>query len=192
MQILIGSLWIQKSYSGLSLSSICFSSVLYVFSFTFLWINEGYEFFTFCYSQVFWLEQSSLCDHWKGHADILFRSECVFLFFSFFWRADSRFKAALYGQISLLKCDKEWLWIPELVWVPIFIVSWLFFSLWPGTRLAEQHFRVFPSSSDQFKVISARSGRKKEREWRGGGGKGFNKPLHYEGKGTLRLNTTIS
>lgn len=31
----------------------------------------------------------------------------VFFFFSFFWRADSRFKAALYGRISLLKCDKE-------------------------------------------------------------------------------------
>lgn len=28
----------------------------------------------------------------------------------------------------------------------------------PGSGLAEQHFRVFPSSSDQFKVISARSG----------------------------------
>lgn len=135
MKILTGSLWIQKSRSGLSLSSICFSSVLYVFSFTFSWLNEGYEFFTFCYSQVFWLERSSLCDHWKGHADILFRSECVFLFFPFFWRADSRFRAALYGRISLLKCDKEWLWIPELVWVPIFIVSWLFFFFYFGQEL---------------------------------------------------------
>lgn len=62
---------------------------------------------------------SSLSTHWKVHADILIMSECVILFF-FVWRADLRLKAALYGRISLLKCDKEWLWIPELVFILFF------------------------------------------------------------------------
>lgn len=89
----------------------------------------------------------------------------VFCFF--FSRADSRFKAALYDRISLLKCDKEWLWIPEVLFFPLYPFLLFLGFFWPGTRLAELHFRVFPSNSDQFKVISAWSGSqavKKERE----------------------------
>lgn len=46
------------------------------------------------------------------HADILIKSECVllFLFFFFFYSFGELtrvFGAALYGRISLLKCDKE-------------------------------------------------------------------------------------
>ena len=53
---------------------------------------------------------------------------------------------------SVTKSD----WIPEFVW-PFLLFRFFLFS-WPGTRLAQQHFRVFPSSSDQFKVISTWSG----------------------------------
>lgn len=97
----------------------------------------------------------------KLHTDILIKSECVFLSsFLFFYPSEELtrgFRAALYGWISLLKCDKEWLWIPEFVWYPHFYCFLAF--LRSGTRLGPRsHFRVFPTSSDQFKVISARSG----------------------------------
>lgn len=63
--------------------------------------------------------------------------------------------------------------------VPIFY-CFLAFLLAGGLDGAERHFRVFPSSSDQFEVISARSGsqavkgrkKEKEREYKKKGGMG--------------------
>lgn len=129
------------------------------------------SFFLFVHSQVFWI-WSSLCEHWKVHADILIKSECVFLFFFFFFSGElTRALKLLFmaGSAcwSVTKSDCEFL---SCVFFFFFLgYPFLLFLgfLWPETRLGEQHFRVFPSSSDQFKVISARSGSqavKKERK----------------------------
>lgn len=163
---------------GLSLTLSCFHLFQCVMLGLMKEVMSCFSFF-FCYSQVF-LNLEFFVPPWKQlHTDILIKSECVFLSsFLFFYSSGELtrgFRAALYGRISLLKCDKEWLWIPELVWYPHFYCFLAF--LWPGTRLGPRsHFRVFPTSSDQFKVISARSGsqdvkegRKKRKEKHRGG-----------------------
>ena len=127
-----------------------FPLVSFVFSFTFWpWVSWRRLWVFFC---LF-----SLCNHWKLHADILIKSECVCLSFFFYisgglTRGLKLLFMAGSACWSVTKSD----WIPEFVW-PFLLFRFFLFS-WPGTRLAQQHFRVFPSSSDQFKVISAWSG----------------------------------
>lgn len=174
---------------GLSFVSVFF---FYLCSASHFHGGLNYEFVLFFYySQVFWM-WSSLCSHWKVHTDILIKFECVFFPRELTQGLKLRFMAGS-ACWSVTKSDCEFLSSFFCFLYPFFLLFLGF--LWPGTRLAEQHFRVFPSNSDQFKVISAWSGSQaveKEREWEGGGREGCKKPVHYEGKGTPRLNRTIS
>lgn len=157
----------------LSLASVFFICLCFILPFFFFWWIKWRTLWVslFHYSQMF-LE---FFEH-PLKRFMLTSSLCLnVLFFSFFSRADLRLKAALYGRISLLKCDKEWLWIPEFSFLFLnqFLLFLAFFCQevdWLSSTL------VFPSSSDQFKVISAQSGsqaaKKKERRKGNKNGKG--------------------
>lgn len=98
----------EQSHMGLSLALTCFH-LFYVFS-CHHGSNEGlYKFFVV--HKCFESEVLGAAIDGEVHADILIKSECVLLFLSFFFYSFGEltrvFGAALYGRISLLKCDKE-------------------------------------------------------------------------------------
>lgn len=149
-----------------SILSFCLFSLC--FTFFHCGLNEGV-------SAVFIIHKCFF--HWEVHADILIKSEFFFL-----WRADWRFESCSLCSDQLVEVWQRRVTVTFFflfLGVPIFY-CFLAFLLAGGLDGAERHFRVFPSSSDQFEVISARSGsqavkgrkKEKEREYKKKGGMG--------------------
>lgn len=155
---------------GLSSAFLCFSFVLFVFSFTFSlrvkWRFLLFLLFTSVLNLPF-IESFTLTSSLSLNV-----FSVVFFFFLFF---SGEFKAALYGRISLLKCDKEWLWIPEFLFlsslVPIFYCFWAF-SGRELARLSGTLERFHPVRTNLRSFRLSQGAEQRERKRKGGNKKG--------------------
>lgn len=98
-----------------------------------------------------------------------------------FWTSSLRFNVfllssrlrVLYGRISLLKCDEERLWIPELVWSAFYsIVSlFFFFCCCFFKRLSSTSECFHPVGTNLRSFLLGHRARKERKGTRGGGGR---------------------